>query len=227
VRLDQNGHERRHVQCSVDLVRREVARQQRALVIVQHLLAHAVAHGLGQAAFDLALSRLRINDRARVDRIDQLEHAHLARLRVDLHVSKRGGEGRRRLVGHVAGHGHDLVLLVAMQRLQCHFFDGDAMAGRRPHAPVVQRQARRIVLQHLRGHSHDLLPHVLSGLLHRAAGDIGRRAGIRALVERRHVGIGRVDDDILDRHTQHLAGHLRQHRVRARTEIGGAHQQVE
>ncbi len=80
--------------------------------------------------------------------------------------------------------------------------------------------------QHERGPFFDLVGYLLGGFFNGRSRNIGRAAGISPHVKRRHVRVAGIHEDVCQRHAQHFGGHLRQHRVGPRAQIGRANQHV-
>jgi hypothetical protein len=110
------------------------------------------------------------------------------------------------------------MLALGMQRIQRDIAQADRAAVGRPGGPIVQGKIIRfhrlsLLAKHPRGDLADLIRNLLGGHYRRPPGDIGRAAGVGALIEGREVGIRGINDHILHRYTQHLSRHLGQHGV--------------
>ena len=227
VGLHEAHHHLRHLVGGEDAVVAEARIHQPAALVEQHLLAHGIAQRLGHAALDLAHGRGRVDDHAAVQHHHQLVHRHLTGAGVHGHVRELRGERRRAVGADVGADGHDLVLAGLVQAVQRDLGQGDAAAIVGPRLALGQHDLLGRHVQDLTRHRLDLLGDLARRHDHGRARDVGRAAGVRAHVERREVGVGRVGDEVLRRAAQHLGGHLRQHGVRAGAQVGRAHQQVE
>jgi hypothetical protein len=148
-----------------------------AMRVEGHALVEGVAEGLQRRPLHLALGHLRVDDLAAVHRLHDAQDAHEAGLGVHLDLHEHRGEGRRRLVRHVGGGGHDLELVLLVERGQAHLLVGHEAPVLRAHLPAVDQRLVRRDLQHLRADLGDLLEDEAGRLLDGVARDVrGGRA---------------------------------------------------
>ncbi len=205
----------------------QVAVEQSSLVVEQHLFAHAIAKRHCQAAVNLSLDACRVDRLSAVNPEHEFVDAHLARLRVHLDLGELRGERRRVHQRHVRVGGLNLMLVAHVQRFERDLAQRYAFAIRRGHATIAKPQCRGVGFQHS---TRDLFNHrrdFFRRLFHRATRNERRGRRVRAFVERREIGVRRVNDDVVHAAAQHFGSDLREHRVRARAQIGRAEHQVE
>ncbi len=155
-----------------------------------------VTESLDHAPFHLSGSGNRIDRNPAIHRHDQSNHRHLTRLHVDLDLGELCRIGGRRGGSDVGSGRHDLVLLGLVQRVQGHLGQGHEASVERLCLPFPQADLARSYPQHERRPVGDLAAHLLGGLLDRHARHISGTRRVGAHVERSHVGVGGVDDDL-------------------------------
>jgi len=227
--LDEDGLDRRRLGGRREAVLL-VGRHLRASLVVEgdpladgHLVAHVVG------ALDLPGRHSGVYRDATVDGDDEFVHLELAGPLVDGHVRELRGKGRRALLGAVGPLPEDvLAFLVAVGGLVAHVLEGDGLAGRLAvDGSLGGVEGVDGFLEQFRPPLEDAFLGVLGGLLDGHAADVGRRGGVGAVVEGRHVGVGGLDDDVFFRTAQHLGGDLDEGGVRARPDVDAADVQVE
>ena len=121
------------------------------------------------------------------------------------------------------------MLLLLVGAVQGHRLQADGAAVRRLHQAILQPELVRLHTgdEMLGRVLPDLPGHLLRGLQHRAAGDVGGAGGVGPGVEGGEVRVAAVDQDLFQLHAQGLRRDLGQDRVRSSAQVRGPHQQVE
>src|SRR5579884_1121909 len=97
--------------------------------------------------------------------------------------------------------------------MQCDLRNGHGLPVRGSDDAVLDGQGFGIGFEHAACDVEHLFAHLLGGAFDGSSTDIGGGGGVRASIKGGVVGVGRVDDDIFDAHTEDFGGDLGQHSV--------------
>ncbi len=146
-----------------------------AVLVIDHLLAVAIAQRLHHPPLDLPGGGQWIDGHPGIDSHDEFRHRDLPRLCVDLHLGKLPGKGWRRSGANIGRLGHHLPLVVLVQRVQRDALHRHGAAIRGHRLPILQPDSARVVqFEHQRRPLADLLRQRLGCSLDGRAGDVGR-----------------------------------------------------
>ena len=196
------------------------------------MFVERAADPLHDAAADLLVDKLRVDDCAAILDAPVFEKLHFAGRHIDFQIRALHavGEGERPAARHIMTRDHELGLKAGRQRVGAEIDDARDLLERQALAAAAgvdddaaaNVERCRVGLQHRAGRGQHVGAQRLAGLPGRFAADAGGARGPGAAAIGRVVGIAGDDAHALDRHAERGGDTLRQHRFGALALFGNA-----